>query len=109
MSCTSSNLINVIICAGCGENYIGQTADTLTHRVTVYKQQIREPKYQCTSVSDHIRNCAVNKNPNFTIIPSYKFKCETTEQEHEIKEQLFIQKYKPVLNAGHAKLHLKSL
>nr|XP_022299146.1 uncharacterized protein LOC111107980 [Crassostrea virginica] len=102
MSCTSSNLIYVIICAGCGENYIGQTGDTLRHRMTVHRQQIREPKYQCTLVSEHIRNCAVNKNPNFTIIPFYKFKCETTEQERETKEKLFIHKYKPVLNAGHA-------
>ena len=42
------------------------------------------------------------KNPNFTIIPFYKFKCDTTEQERETKEKLFIHKYKPILHAGHA-------
>ena len=31
-----------IICARCGENYIGQTADTLRHRMTVHRQQIIE-------------------------------------------------------------------
>ena len=101
MSCTSSNLIYVIICAGCGENYIGQTGDTLRHRMTVHRQQIREPKYQCTLVSEHIKNCVVNTTPNFTIIPFYKFKCETTEQERETKEKIFFHKYKPILNAGH--------
>lgn len=97
--CTSSNLIYVIRCAGCGENYIGQTGDTLRHRMTVHRQQIREPKYQCTSVSEHIRNCARNKSPNFTIFPFYKFLRDTTEKEREAKEKLFINKYRPVLNA----------
>lgn len=99
MSCTSSNLIYVIRCAGCGENYIGQTGDTLRHRMTVHRQQIREPKYQCTAVSEHIRNCARNKSPNFTVFPFYKFLRDTTEKEREAKEKLFINKYRPVLNA----------
>ena len=30
---------NVITCAGCGENYIDQTGDTLQHRMTVHRQQ----------------------------------------------------------------------
>ena len=99
MTCVSSNLIYVITCAGCGENYIGQTGDTLRHRMTVHRQQIREPKYQCTHVSEHIRNCAKNVSPNFTVFPFYKFHKDTTEKERETKEKLFIQKYKPLLNA----------
>lgn len=43
------------------ENYIGQTRDTFRHRMTVHRQQFREPKYQCTPVSEHIRNCAQKK------------------------------------------------
>lgn len=57
ITCESSHLIYVITCAGCGENYIGQTGDTLRHRMTVHRQQIRETKYQCTAVSGHLRNC----------------------------------------------------
>ncbi|CAH3178618.1 unnamed protein product, partial [Porites evermanni] len=43
MNCTSTNLIYVITCAGCGHNYIGETGDVLRNRVTVHKQQIRDP------------------------------------------------------------------
>lgn len=99
MTCVSSNLIYVITCAGCGENYIGQTGDTLRHRMTVHRQQIREPRYQCTFVSEHIRNCAANIHPNFFVFPIYKFYKATTEKERETKEKLFIEKYKPSLNA----------
>ena len=35
MNCTSTNLIYVITCAGCGHNYIGETGDVLRNRVTV--------------------------------------------------------------------------
>lgn len=31
----------------------------------------REPKYQCTPVSEHIRNCAKNKSPNFSVFPFF--------------------------------------
>ena len=51
MSCTSSNLIYVIICVGWGENYIGQTGDTLRHRMTVHRQPIREPSTNVLSLA----------------------------------------------------------
>ena len=56
----------------------------------------------------NILETGVNKNPNFTVIPFYKFKCEITEQERETKEKIFFHKYKPILNAGHEQLHLNS-
>ena len=105
MTCVSSNILYVITCAGCGENYIGQTGDTLQHRMTVHRQQIREPKYQCTKVSQHIRECAKNLSPNFTVFPFYKFLRETTETERELKEKRFIQGYKPALNYSKLKFH----
>ena len=43
IDCTSTKMIYVIICAGCGHNYIGETGDVLRNRVTVHKQQIRDP------------------------------------------------------------------
>lgn len=81
----------MISCAGHGEDYIGQTRDTLRHRMAVHRQQIKE--------SDSIRNCVKNKSPNFTFFTFYKFLMDTTENERETKEKLFIIKYKPVLNA----------
>ena len=35
-----SNVIYVITCCGCGEQYLGETEDTLQHRMTVHRQQI---------------------------------------------------------------------
>jgi hypothetical protein len=67
--------------------------------VTVHRQQIREPKYQCTFASEHIRNCAANIHPNFSISPIYKFYKATTEKERKTKEKRSIEKYEPSLNA----------
>jgi hypothetical protein len=58
-----------------------------------------EPKYQCTFVSEHIRNCAANIHPNFSVFPINKFYKATTEKERKTKEKLFIEKYKPSMNA----------
>lgn len=99
MTCESSNLIYDITCSGCGEHYIGQTGDTLRHRMTVHRQQIRETRYHCTAVSGHLRNCTKNIFPNFTVCPIYKFYNDTTEKERETKEKHFISLFKPELNA----------
>ena len=45
MSCDVKNLIYVIKCCGCQGEYIGETGDTLHHRATVYKQQIRDVSF----------------------------------------------------------------
>lgn len=37
MNCILMNLIYVIICVGCGYNYIGEMGDVLRNRVIVYK------------------------------------------------------------------------
>lgn len=73
ITCESSNLIYVITCSGCGEHYIGQTGDTLRHRMTVHRQQIRETKYQCTAVSGHLRNCAKTLFRNLQCVLSINF------------------------------------
>ena len=58
MNCTSTNLVYVITCAGCGQNYKGETGDVLRNRVTVHKQQIRDPDTRMLGVSAHIDECA---------------------------------------------------
>ena len=58
MSCDSSDLEYVVICEGCGEEYIGETGDgetVLRDRCRVYRQHIRHKKYQQLSVEEHIR------------------------------------------------------
>ena len=72
MNCTPVNLIYVITCAGCGHNYIGDMGDVLRNRVTVHKQQIRDPHTRMLGVSKHIDECAEGLTPQFTIFPFYK-------------------------------------
>ena len=97
MNCTSTNLIYVITCAGCGHNYIGETGDVLRNRVTVHKQQIRDPHTRMLGVSEHIDECAAGLTPQFTIFPFYKI-LSPSEGMRKNKESFFILKYKPVLN-----------
>ena len=97
MNCTSTNLVYVITCAGCGQNYIGETGDVLRNRVTVHKQQIRDPDTRMLGVSAHIDECAAGLTPQFTIFPFYKI-LSSTESMRKNKERFFILKFKPALN-----------
>lgn len=100
MNCKSSNLIYVIRCEGCKAEYVGQTGTPLRLRVTVHKQQIRDPTIRQLGLSDHLEACAVRRgiSPSFKIFPFYKLM--TLDQTlREIKEAHFIKKFKPTLNA----------
>ena len=97
MNCTSTNLIYVITCAGCGHNYIRETGDVLRNRVTVHKQQIRDPHIRMLGVSKHVDECAAGRTPQFTIFPFYKILIPSTGMRKD-KERFLILKYKPVLN-----------
>lgn len=99
MTCASSNVIYVITCRGCNQEYIGQTSLTIRKRMTIHRQQIRDPTTRMIPLSGHIDTCAANLIPNFLVFPLYQFSTETTQQQRENKEQLFIQKYRPILNA----------
>ena len=96
MSCTSNNLIYVITCAGCGKNYIGETGDVLRNRVTVHKQQIRDPSTRMLGVSKHIDECAVGLTPQFSIFPFYKI-LSSSENMRKNKEKLLFRNTSPFL------------
>ena len=81
MSCDVKNLIYVIRCSGCHEEYIGEKGDTLRHRVTVHKQQIIDVSTRILYVSGHIDHCARNKPIKFKIWPLYKIQCCSTKNE----------------------------
>ena len=97
MNCTSTNLVYVITCAGCGQNYIGETGDVLRNRVTVHKQQIRDTHTRMLGVSAHIDEYVAGLTPQFTIFPFYKI-LSSTESMRKNKERFFILKFKPALN-----------
>ena len=98
MSCSSKNIIYVIICNNCQLEYIGETGDTLRHRFNVHRNQIKNEEIRKLLVSKHIYQCAKNKTPNYKVVPIYKFNDNTTETERRIKEQYFIKQFKPALN-----------
>ena len=97
MNCTSTNLIYVITYAACGHNYIGETGDVLRNRVTVHKQQIRDPQKRMLGVSKLIDECAAGLTLQFTIFPFYNI-LSPSKVMRKNKERFFILKYKPVLN-----------
>lgn len=97
IDCSCKQVIYVLTCNGCKENYIGQTGD-FRKRMTIHKQQIRQPQYEMISLSRHIRNCAKDETPWFYVFPMYRFFHNSTESERVIKEKRFIEIFKPKLN-----------
>ena len=96
MSCEVKNLIYVIPCGGCHEEYIGETGDTLRHRVTVHKEQIRDASTRMLYASGHIDYCARNQFTKFKIWPLYKMQNDNAARK--MKENYFINLFKPNLN-----------
>ena len=59
-SCDSSNLLCIVICSTCGEEYTSETGigkTKLRDRVRVYRQHIRQPEHQNLKVEEHLRTC----------------------------------------------------
>jgi hypothetical protein len=94
LNCKSSNVLYIITCNGCNQQYVGMTTQTLAHRFTIHRQQINHPKYRQIGVSEHIANCS-SSNIQFNVTPFYKFSSNTTGL---VKEELFIEQFKPSLN-----------
>ena len=97
MTCEVKNVIYVMKCRGCGEEYIGETGNFLRKRVTVHNQQIRDPRTRMLRVSGHIDECASHLNPKYHIFPFYKMYSESTSLR-KAKEKYFIDTLKPKLN-----------
>ena len=93
-TCTSKNLIYVLICSVCYGEYIGQTSTQLKQRLNTHIEQINHDNLRMLKVSNHIYNCSKGK---FQIFPFYKLKSDN-KYEREQKELYFIKKFKPALN-----------
>ena len=98
MTCYSTNLLYVLICSGCKNEYIGETGDTLRAKMRVHRQQIQDDNYRILHVSKHIHECAKEFHPQFKVMPFYKMSPDSTKIEREVKERQFIKKCKPSLN-----------
>ena len=97
MSCDSSDVQYVVICDGCGEEYIGETGEgetVLRDRVRVYCQHIRQEEYQMLNVEEHIRKCGKGK---FKIFPFLQMRTGDTNLRRAI-EKKFQLKFMASLN-----------
>ena len=93
-NCESKNLIYVVICSGCKEEYIGQTQTMLKERLNTYRQHIRQPELQQINVEGHIRTCG---GGNFKVMPFFAIR-EDSKILRESYETYFIEKFEPALN-----------
>ena len=96
-NCESKNLIYVVICSGCKEEYIGQTQAMLKERLNTYRQHIRQPELQQIDVEGHIRK---GSGGNFKIMPFFAI-WEDSKILRESYETCFIEKFIPALNKRH--------
>ena len=95
MTCKSENVLYIITCKGCSEQYVGITSNTLAKRFNVHRQHIRDPKYRILGVSEHLDNCS-NQDIKFSVTPFYKLSSD--RNLGLIKEEFFINQFKPKLN-----------
>ncbi len=95
LCCKSKNVLYLITCLGCCEQYVGMTNDTLAARMRVHRQHINTPKYRKLGVSRHIAECA-SDSLKFNVVPF--FKLNESKTEGLVKEDLFIQQFNPKLN-----------
>ena len=58
-NCESKNLIYVVICRSCKEEYTGQVQAMLKERLNTYRQHIRQPELQQIDVQGYVRHAVV--------------------------------------------------
>ena len=98
MSCKAKNVIYVIQCRGCNEQYIGETVN-LRNRVTLHNQHIRHAELRKIPVSKHIADCS-DHDPKYSIFPFFQMKTDSIIKRKE-KEKYFIRTFSPKLNSLH--------
>ena len=62
-------------------------------RMTVHKQQIKDPSTMKISLSEHFSNFAKTKDKYFSLFTFYKCPDDAAEQHRLVKETEFINKY----------------
>ena len=73
MNWSSRNILYVIKCNDCREDYIGQTSNESRKRMTVHRQQTRNPHLRMIPLSNQ------NNTKPFLVFPFYKFQEDAKE------------------------------
>ena len=93
----SSNLLYVIICPTCCEEYTRETGigkTKLSDRVRVYRQYIRQPEYQKLKVEEHLGTCGKGTFKIFSLLQMRSSEIDLRRSY----ERNFMKKYKTKLN-----------
>ena len=93
-NCESSNLIYVVICLGCKEEYIGETGCLVKEWINIYGQHIRQLQYQLLTAKEHLCTCRDRK---FHIFSFFKI-LQENKLLRKFYQDFFIDKFKPLLN-----------
>ena len=56
MSCKSMDLIYLLVCQGCGKEYIGETGTKTNERTNLHRNQIENSNYRELKVSKHVHS-----------------------------------------------------
>ena len=95
MTCTSRNLIYIIIAGKCGENYIGETGDQINIRFSVHRNQGKEGTLFVPCQADqHLRVCDKN---DYKVFPFHRPQRNDFVLRRAIEEN-YIKLLKPKLN-----------
>ena len=74
-----------------------ETGDSLRHRITVHREQIRQSKVRILHAKSHIANCARNYEVKFKLFLLYKLNQDSVT-DRKMQETYFIELFKPKLN-----------
>ena len=91
----SLNILYVLICINCPENYLGKT-DKTKQRVSKHASDVRHPENSnCKKCSKHLRECSNMVEPYFKLYPF--FYIDDAALRH-FMERRFINQWGPSLN-----------
>ena len=94
-TCTSRNLVYIIIAGKCGEHYIGETGDELNRRFALHRSQGKEgATFVPCKADQHLRIC---DNNQYKVFPFFRPKRNDFVLRREI-ERKYIRLFKPLLN-----------
>ena len=93
-TCSSKNVIYMLVCTKDTDNYIGQTEE-LRLRSNNSKSMVRNAEKYSQLYPLHFKRCSNGKEPYFLIFPYFYV---DDNKQREFTERRFINKYNPTLN-----------